>query len=305
MNGAEGTSIAAVVVTYNRKDLLCQCLSSLLAQTYPIDEIIVVDNASVDGTDRMVSENFPQIMYMRLPENIGGAGGFHKGMQLAYERGNHWIWVMDDDAIPEKNALENLISFVGNGSINAYLSLAIDSKDKASLCWPIKTRRGTIYTLNELNEMQLTETLEVDRAPFVGLLVHKDIISHIGLPRSDYFIMCDDVEYSFRMRSAGYSIKICPKSYIYHPRADMIFRVGNFKVGRKSTVKHYYSLRNCLYTKMVYYSCFRFLTLSIPESLARAVLYVFFSHQGTFFERIRLSYKAFRDAFKGDLGKKI
>lgn len=87
--------VAAVVVTYNRKELLRECLQALLNQTRPLDEIIVVDNASTDGTDQMIPEEFPQITHVRLPENIGGAGGFHEGMKLAYEKGHDWIWVMD------------------------------------------------------------------------------------------------------------------------------------------------------------------------------------------------------------------
>jgi len=102
--------VAAVVVTYNRKDLLIQCIEALLNQTRPPDEIIVVDNSSTDGTYQIIPHRFPHVTYVRLPENIGGSGGFHEGMKLAHEKGYDCIWVMDDDATPEVNALKYLIS---------------------------------------------------------------------------------------------------------------------------------------------------------------------------------------------------
>lgn len=85
--------VAAVVVTYNRKELLRECLNALLNQTRPLDEIIVIDNASTDGTQEMIAKEFPYITYVLMSENIGGAGGFHEGMKLAYEKGYDWIWV--------------------------------------------------------------------------------------------------------------------------------------------------------------------------------------------------------------------
>lgn len=104
------TSVCAVVPTFNRKNLLTQALRGLLSQTRPLDEIAVVDNASTDGTEASISEQFGgKITYIRLPENSGSAGGFREGMKLAHQRGHDWIWCMDNDAVPLKDALEKLL----------------------------------------------------------------------------------------------------------------------------------------------------------------------------------------------------
>lgn len=102
--------VCAVVVTYNRKELLRKCLAALKSQTRKPDHILVVDNASTDGTPEMLKEEFPQVEVLRLPENQGSAGGFHEGMNRAYEEGWDWIWIMDDDALPEPTALERLLA---------------------------------------------------------------------------------------------------------------------------------------------------------------------------------------------------
>ena len=89
--------VCAVVVTYNRKELLRQCLHSVLQQTRPLDCILVVDNASTDGTLDLLNAEFSNVEQLKLPTNTGGAGGFKAGMQWAYCKGYEWVWVMDDD----------------------------------------------------------------------------------------------------------------------------------------------------------------------------------------------------------------
>ena len=129
-------TVCAVVVTYNRKELLIECLDGLLRQTRPIDAIYIIDNASTDNTPEFLKEKgFIQelppknltkswekefeiknltdgqpikLRYIRMHENTGGAGGFHEGVKRAYEKGYDWLWLMDDDAEPYENALQLL-----------------------------------------------------------------------------------------------------------------------------------------------------------------------------------------------------
>lgn len=110
MNG--NITIAAVVVTFNRKELLKNNIAALLQQTRLPDKIFIIDNHSTDGTEMLLHDlgylQNPIIKYIRLPENTGGAGGFHEGIKAAYEEGCDWIWGMDDDAIPDNYALYEL-----------------------------------------------------------------------------------------------------------------------------------------------------------------------------------------------------
>jgi len=109
-------TVAAVVVTYNRKHLLKECLDALLAQTRPIDAIIVMDNASTDGTPEFLEAQGyltnPIIDYVRLSENTGGAGGFHYGVKRGYEQGFDWLWLMDDDVKPVNSTLAELVAAI-------------------------------------------------------------------------------------------------------------------------------------------------------------------------------------------------
>ena len=101
--------IAAVVVTYNRREMLMECIRHLAQQSAACD-ILVVDNASTDGTGEAVQAlDVPGLRYRNTGANIGGAGGFSFGMRWAVECGYDLVWVMDDDAFPETDALEQLL----------------------------------------------------------------------------------------------------------------------------------------------------------------------------------------------------
>ena len=99
-------SVAALVATVNRRDLLHKHITQLLAQTRPLNEIIVVDNASDDGTFEMLQTEFPSVTVIRFEENMGNVGGIASGLELAFEKGHDWFWVMDDDANASEEALE-------------------------------------------------------------------------------------------------------------------------------------------------------------------------------------------------------
>ena len=100
--------IAAVVVTYNRCDCLKQCVPALKAQTV-LSDIIIVDNGSTDGTKAYLDTLAKDITVIHQ-DNLGGAGGFYTGTKYAFDKGYDWIWMMDDDGLPDKFQLENLIS---------------------------------------------------------------------------------------------------------------------------------------------------------------------------------------------------
>ena len=101
---------AAVVVTYNRKELLKECIDSLLKQEGAACDIIVVDNASSDGTAELVRDeyNIPKVIYTNTGANLGGAGGFQYGVKKAVLLGYEYVWIMDDDTLPQSTALDKL-----------------------------------------------------------------------------------------------------------------------------------------------------------------------------------------------------
>lgn len=192
------TRVAAVVVTFNRLNLLKICLESIKNQTFPVETIYLIDNASTDGTEQWVKEFalvlFPNIQYIRTEKNLGGAGGFSLGMIKAYDGGADYIWLMDDDVAARPNCLEHLLDMCGNAGIIHPTRYELNGN---AIRWhhyydPLTTMRTR--TNVEDNDEYLVAT---NVACFEGALVKRQVIESIGFPREDYFISHDDMIYGY------------------------------------------------------------------------------------------------------------
>lgn len=205
--------IAAIVVTYNRKALLIECIESLLKQKSMIPSILVIDNHSTDGTRVFLQDYISQgqIAYFDTGSNLGGAGGFSYGIRKAVELGYDYIWVMDDDCMPMETALEELLR--ADRELNhpyGFLSSKVLWKD-GSLC-TMNLQRDTItHTVKRLGD----EMKPVVMASFVSLFFPIMIVKEMGLPIKDFFIWTDDWEYTRRI-SRKYTCYVVPQSVVVH-----------------------------------------------------------------------------------------
>jgi rhamnopyranosyl-N-acetylglucosaminyl-diphospho-decaprenol beta-1,3/1,4-galactofuranosyltransferase len=201
---------AAVVVTFNRKELLSECLDALLRQSRQLDAIFIVNNASSDGTKFHLQErgyfDNPVIRYIELAHNMGGAGGFHAGMDAAHKAGFDWVWVMDDDTEPYLDALEKMETWKRYPKVIAIANLKVDRLGK-------ETADG-LRLLSKGNANATPYTL-IQFSSFVGLLIRSSATESIGLPNPDFFIHNDDTEYCLRLRSIG-DIALARDSLVAH-----------------------------------------------------------------------------------------
>ncbi|MCD4548951.1 glycosyltransferase family 2 protein [Schaalia sp. lx-260] len=195
--------VAAVVVTYNRCELLQKTLAALEAQTYAPAAIIVVDNASTDDTQHMLAarDSVSSLQVHRLAENTGGAGGFNAGIKIGYTEGYDAFWVMDDDTAPRPEALEKLVTTLHDaaefrgGDMPSYAASMVLWTD-GSACemnFPTPTWdwvRPVPYQKN---------WIDIDCASFVSCLVTREAVAHCGFPYKEYFIWFDDAEYTYRL----------------------------------------------------------------------------------------------------------
>lgn len=207
-------SHAAVVVSYNRIELLKKCLDALEHQTRPLDEIIVVDNGSTDGSADHVEAEHPGITLFRTGKNLGGAGGFAWGVEIAIAHGHDTAWLMDDDAEPELDAAAPLIAkFEEMDPKPAFLSSLVTAE------------RGVIneYNMPLVSQDPIKQVeanglggFAIDAATFVGVMInlHEAVKTH--LPLDDFFIWLDDLEYTHRL-SRNTLAMVLRDSMINHP----------------------------------------------------------------------------------------
>ena len=192
----------AVVVTYNRRELLEQCLAALLSQTRPPDRILVVDNASTDGTGALLASNTyvsKGVKMISLAENQGSSGGFHAGLVAAHEAGADWAWLMDDDTIPRPDALEKLLSADTEAIVRASVAVWKDGR-----LHPMNVPGFERDAVAPLVDGAAAGVLPLRTATFVSLLVHRRVVDEFGLPDTGFFLWSDDIEYTARItRGAG------------------------------------------------------------------------------------------------------
>lgn len=207
--------IATIVVTYNRKSLLLECLEHLLSQSIQSD-IIVVDNNSNDGTEEELKQyiNDGKILYYNTGANLGGAGGFQFGIKIAYSLGYDLMWMMDDDSMPEKEALKELMRVHKKLHGNyGYLSSKVIWKD-GSLCKMNIQRRTLRQDITDYSKPVIRCTM----ATFVSVLLKREVVEKVGLPIKEFFIWCDDAEYTRRI-SKKYKCYVASRSVVEHKTA--------------------------------------------------------------------------------------
>jgi rhamnopyranosyl-N-acetylglucosaminyl-diphospho-decaprenol beta-1,3/1,4-galactofuranosyltransferase len=248
-------TIAAVVVTFNRKELLEENLAALLRQTRLPDKIFIIDNNSTDGTETLLRDRgylqHSLIRYSRLSENIGGAGGFYEGIKVAYEEGYNWIWVMDDDAEPYKNALEELLLMpdLSNTSRIGMLSSTVVYPDGQISYHHRRTiDLRTLIIYNQKDKCYKEPFFEVDLVSFVGTLINREFVEELGLPLKKYFIHYDDTEYSLRARTHGWKILNSSRSQIIHKTKERETKLIHMEFAKG----FYYKRRNIIYTYKKY-----------------------------------------------------
>lgn len=199
-------TFAAVVVTYNRKTLLEECIRSLLLQEQKLDAIYVINNASTDGTDKFfetggIFSNVGSIRHIKLEKNLGGAGGFNYGIRQAYQDGFEWIWVMDDDTIPTESALlafKNAIDFLPPKV--GFLASNVRSIEDTPMNIPIvKLDNHADSGYPDWSEFLAKGAVKIEQATFVSVLINRDAVAAVGLPYTPFFIWGDDTEYTLRI----------------------------------------------------------------------------------------------------------
>lgn len=191
--------VAAVVVTYNRIELLKECLGALEKQNYPCD-ILVVDNASTDETEKYISlikSKYDNLYYKNTGANIGGAGGFNFGMRWSVEAGYEYVWVMDDDCLPYSDALQKLIEAddMLNGKYG-WLASAVLWKDGHECKMNRVKLKKSFYEYLEYMQYGI---VQAEQATFVSLFLKTKTIREAGLPIKEFFIWGDDIEYTRRI----------------------------------------------------------------------------------------------------------
>ncbi|MGN0422696.1 MAG: glycosyltransferase family 2 protein [Lachnospiraceae bacterium] len=312
--------VTAVVVTYNRKALLIECLDAILSQTVVPEKIIVINNASTDGTEKLFEAgamyNRDTITCVNMSSNEGGSGGFYEGMRLVLEGKSDWVWIMDDDTIPALDCLEKLLRAD---------SIVCANKKKASFyASTIFGTKGEFMNVPNINvepsengypyfyEFLSESLLNINDATFVSLLIRTDAIKKCGLPCKDYFLWGDDGEYTLRLTHNYGPAYMVGNSVAIHKRVGAKkLSINNFNDPERIKMYHYYVRNNII--NQLYYKKDRYVFITILKKMFQGIssIKLIFEKYGLMkfnavwkgtFEGL-VQYKKFKNYIDGQLDK--
>lgn len=231
--------ITAVVVTYNRKDLLEESLNALLdIKKYKLN-ICVIDNNSNDGTDELIKTKFADkksVFYEKQQQNIGGAGGFNHGIKSALKLNSDYIWLMDDDCIVNEKALDVLVNKAISLNDNfGFLSSNVKWID-GNQCLMNNQKISMTKKMTDFNKDQ-----RIDEATFVSLFLNAIAVEKVGLPVKEFFIWGDDIEYTYRI-SRLYNCYFVTDSVVLHKCKNNVG--SNIVKDNERLDRYFYAYRN-------------------------------------------------------------
>ena len=298
---ARDRRIIAVVVTFNRLELV-QRLLARLRDVDGLAQILVLDNASTDGTgewlaNQMMSGATPRLLARTLPTNRGGAGGFHDGLAWAIDLDAELVWLMDDDGVPDADCLSLLLEHADG--LDFWGPAVLAEQDTSRLCFPIRLP-GTSLVVHDMRAVEEAAKDGLIRdvvIPFNGVLVTADLVDRIGLPREEFFIWGDDVEYLWRARESGARCATVVDAHFLHPATDdlgtpMMFGRTTYNHS-PSDLKHYCMARNNLVNLRDYRG-----GLHAWAFVAKTFWFYTFSRPSL--GRLRLSLSAMRAGLRSD-----
>ena len=233
---------AVVIVTYNREKLLRDCVRHVEAQMVPADKVIIVNNASTDGTSAYLQQlgrksNIYQII--ECPENVGGAGGFAKGIAQAMACDVDCLLLIDDDAMLTKDYMYCFLAARSNNPRYQAFAGSVKTNHEFDLCHRRKLSKIGLLFRNCPISMYKRRYFTCDIVSFCGMLLDLSLVRMIGLPHAEYFIWNDDAEYSLRIRRYSRFL-VAPEAVLEHRTVSTVMQSRP----RKYEWRDYYAIRN-------------------------------------------------------------
>lgn len=293
--------VGIVICNYNKKDKVLLCIQSLLEQRFTDFDLYVVDNASTDGALEEIKKQFEdKVILLQNEENLGGSGGFDRGLSEASKKEYKYLMCVDNDAMLDENAVGELVSFLDSHEdtgIAASLILNLENPDTIQN-FGQKIDFNTFSTeplyVGEPFTDDLPEVYYSDAVPACSLMIRKSITDRIGFLPQEFFLYWDDTEWCTRVRESGYKVASVKKSQALHAMGARREDISTFPT--------YYAWRNWIY----------YFLLHTPEEKLTELGLTFLSsiytiqcegYEGDRYRRALTVEAAYDDAIHGRLGR--
>jgi GT2 family glycosyltransferase len=242
--GATGPKVFVIILNWNLPGDTIDCLRSVLETSYPLLEVVVVDNASSDNSVDRIRKRFPQMPLIQSGENLGYAGGNNLGIRYALEKNADYILLLNNDTLVQKSLIDHLVDFSLEQPSIGILGPAIYYYHPAQRFWRLGARYGWAGPIpleigrDALDRNQFSDPFQVDYVTGCAMWVRSELFMKLGLLDDTFFMYYEDADFCHRARQAGYAIYVVPRAKMWH-------KVSGTS-GKEKGIALYYQARNRL-----------------------------------------------------------
>ncbi|HEY8491943.1 MAG TPA: glycosyltransferase family 2 protein [Dehalococcoidia bacterium] len=293
-------SVGVVAVNYNGAAFIAEFVASLRAVTYPRYELVVVDNASTDGS-RQWLERCRDVTLIPLPENTGITGGNNAGARYCLERGHAFVLFINSDTTVEPDFLDRLVAAADDRTLVVpkilyYYDRSLVNTHAGGFDWWRGVFRDTFHGKPDGPAANVDRSIQT--ASFCCMLLPARVFHDVGFIDERFFMYYDDTDYVARALAAGYRLRYHPAAVIYHRES------ASSGGGWMTPFKHYYATRNRLYLVKKHVPRWRYALFTAYFLATRVPIYL--RHLVKRDARMRRALtRAVLDYYRGRLGRTL
>ncbi len=213
--------VTIIIVAWNQLDKTLACLEAVAAGEYANAHVLLVDNGSRPPLAAAVHARYPAVQVLRLPRNLGFAGGYNAGLREARNGAADLYLLLNNDTLPAPDALRHLVACLAGAPDVGLATAKIYYAAEPRRIWTVGANLNVFLDLKDGGQGQIDAgqwdaPRDVDFAPFCAVLVHRAVIEQVGLLDEEFFLYYEDMDYCRRMRGAGWRLRLCPEAHVWH-----------------------------------------------------------------------------------------
>ncbi len=302
-------SVAIILINWNSYEYTRKCIQSLLAMTFEDFDIILVDNGSKDGSDQQLLKDFPELIFLKIINNIGFTGSNNLALNYCINRKYNYSILLNNDTIVEPDFLKVLVKYLdGHPEVGAIQPQIYFEHDRR-LLWNAGsyfnkwTGRASTVGYNKRSAKTSNDLKEVDWITGCGFLLRTELLERSGLLDESLFMYFEDVDLSFRIKDLGYKLMYHPESIIYHIAGAAYKTKKKTKEGNVNPIVHYHAARNQIWIIKKYLN-------PIQKISAYAYVFTYFTVVISYFlvrwriGKLKAYLKGIKDGLKGKMTEK-
>ena len=290
--------VGIILLNYCNYNLTIDCIESIRQSTYQNYEIIVVDNNSPDHSGKNLSQ-LEGIRFLQMEENLGFAAGNNRGIEVALSDGCEYVMLLNNDTVIDPNMIETLVSRADANTVVVPKMYYFDVEGRKDILWyaggilKYKSSDGIHIGGKQEDSKQYSIEGEVTFATGCCMMIHRAILEKVGLLREEYFMYCEDTDYSIRLNKSNVRI-------LYVPNAKLWHKVSSSSGGEMSKFIVYYVVRNKIYCAIVNKLGMKTYLYIITETLYRTMKAKF----GRYYSNYVIAPRALMHGLQGKMGRR-